>query len=379
MILTYSYRIKDSSSARHLERHARAVNFVWNFTKSSQIDALKKKSAKTLYSKKQKKDIALKANWLDENDYHAMTKGAAKELGLHSQTVQAVYEEYITRRQQFKKLLRWRGKHSLGWIPFKKSALKFEAGRVRYCGRWYKTWHSRDLPEDSKITNGSFAQDSRGRWYINITFKTESYELKPGKEDIGVDLGIKDLATLSNGIKVNRPDLREKYLEKIRKIERTRRFARRKQSKAKKYGKLPKAKQLANLAAKTANRRKDHLHKESRKIVEMSKVLVVGDLKCRFMNRNKKLSGISLDTGIGMFKAMMRYKAIGAGVSFEEISERDSTQTCASCGWKHPPERRIGLGVREWTCPSCSSYHDRDHNAARNILRMGHHTLTAVH
>ena len=373
-ILTYNFRIKDSSAAKHLDRHARAVNFVWNFAKEAQIEALKRLSAKVVYSKTKGKDIAIQ-NWLDRKDYHPLTKGAGKELNLHSQTVQAIYEEYITRRRQHKKLLRWRGKRSLGWIPFKASGIKLEGDLIRYQKRIYRLWKSRELPEDARITNGSFSQDSRGRWYVSITLETEEMRTS-GSEELGVDLGIKTLATMSDGTRVERPNLREKYLRRIRSIERTRRHARQKQSQSKKFGRLPKAKQVANLTAKVANQRKDHLHKESRKLVQRSQRIVVGDLKCGFMNRNRKLSGISLDSGIGKFKEILRYKALGAGVVFETISERDSTQTCSSCGWRHPQESRIGLGVREWSCPSCHEHHDRDVNAARNILRMGHHTPT---
>lgn len=371
-VLTYKFRIKDASSSRHLQCLARAVNKVWNFAKEMQIEALKRRSAKVVFAKKQNKEIAT-ANWLDRNDYHALTKGASRELGLHSQTVQGVYEEYMTRRIQFKKLLRWRGKKSPGWIPFKASGIKLEGDRIIYQKRSYRLWKSRDLPDDARITNGSFSQDSRGRWYVSISFKTDQAQRK-GSSELGIDLGIKTLATMSDGTKVDKPNLRGKYLKKIRKIEKTRKFARRKEAKTKKFGRLPKTKQLANVAAKVANQRKDFLHKESRKLVQRSNVIVMGDLKCRFMNRNRSLSGVSLDSGIGLFKEMLRYKAVGAGVTFKAISERDSTQTCSSCGWKHPPENRIGLGVREWTCPSCHEHHDRDVNAARVILRMGHHT-----
>jgi transposase len=371
-VLTYKFRIKDASSKKHLDRHAKDVNFVWNFSKETQIKALKKKSAKIIHLRKEKKDISGQ-NWLDRNDFHALTKGASRELNLHSQTIQGIYEEYITRRIQFKKLLRWRGKKAPGWIPFKASGIKLLGDRVSYQKRTFKLWKSRELPSDAVITNGNFSEDSRGRWYISITFKTDDTP-KGGEEELGVDLGIKTLATLSDGSKINRPDLRVNYLKRIRSIERTRKYARRKQAKTKRFGKLPKAKQMAKVAAKVANQRKDHLHKESRRLVSRSKVIVMGDLKCRFMNRNRSLSGISLDCGIGLFKGMLHYKAVGAGVTFKAISERDSTQTCSSCGWQHPKESRIGLGVREWSCPSCGEHHDRDVNAAKVILRMGHHT-----
>ncbi len=120
---------------------------------------------------------------------------------------------------------------------------------------------------------------------------------------------------------------------------------------------------------------KDDLHKKSTELVRNSKFIVLGDLPCKFMNRSKTLAGISLDSGIGLFKQMLRYKSERDGVPFLEISERNSTQTCSNCGWQHPQHARIGLGVREWICLQCHIRHDRDINAAKNILRMGHHAL----
>ena len=76
-VLTYKFRIKDASSKKHLNRHARSVNFVWNFAKETQQKALKKKSAKIIHLKKQNKDVST-ANWLDRNDYHPLTKGASR-------------------------------------------------------------------------------------------------------------------------------------------------------------------------------------------------------------------------------------------------------------------------------------------------------------
>jgi putative transposase len=84
-----------------------------------------------------------------------------------------------------------------------------------------------------------------------------------------------------------------------------------------------------------------------------------------------------LDAGWHMLKTMLEYKSAGAGVVFEEIDEKYTTQTCSSCGDK-PPERPkgiAGLGIREWTCGSCGEHHDRDINAAKNILALGHQRL----
>lgn len=374
MLTTWKFRIKDSGSAgRKLMRMSLAVNFVWNFAKNTQLNALRAKSARIITDKKSGQAIGI-PNFLSAYELNNLVAGSSKELGLHSQTVQAVTEEYARRRKQFGKLLRWRGRKSMGWIPFKSSGIKFSAERVCFSGEKFRFWKSREFPIDANFKTGSFSQDKRGRWYLNISFESALIGFQKGEEEVGIDIGVKTLASLSDGTKIERPNLRADFLAKIRKLEKTRKFARRKAAKNRQYGPLPKLKQERNLAAKITNKRQDYLHKESTKLVKRTKLIVVGNVPCKLMNRSKNMAGISLDSGIGLFKAMMKYKADRAASTYFEISERNSTQTCSNCRLKSP--RRIELGVREWTCEGCGSHHDRDINAARNILRTGRGALT---
>ncbi len=366
MITTYHYRIKDSGKAnRVLSKMSRSVNMVWNFCKQTQQEAIKNKSVKLIEDKKSGEKISI-PYFFSSSEMDGLVAGSSKELGLHSQTVQAISQEYITRRKQFKTLLRWRGKKSLGWIPFKASAIKIHNGKISYNKNEFSFWNSRELPEDAKIKIGSFCQDKSGHWYLNVAFESELIGIKrKDDKEIGIDIGIKTLATCSNGEKIDRPNLRKNALAKMRYLKRCQKFAQRKQSKSKKYHSLPKAKQERKLHVKVANIRQDYLHKESTKLVKKCSLIVVGDVPCKFMNRNKKLSGISLDSGIGMFKNMLKYKAVRAASIYKEISERDSTRTCSKCSEILP---RIGLGVRTWACEKCNTIHDRDVNASINIL-----------
>ena len=385
MITTYHYRIKDSgSSDKTLSKMSRSVNMVWNFCKATQRDALKNKPVKIIKDKKIGKEISI-PYFLSSSEMDELVGGSSKELGLHSQTVQAVSQEYTTRRRQFKKLLRWRSKKSIGWIPFKSSGIKFSGNRIKYAGYEFKLWNSykiprgiknkekykdydtRGLPDDAKIKTGSFSQDKRGHWYLNIAFESEKINIpREDNQEIGIDIGIKTLATCSNEEKIERPNLRKAALIKVRRLKKCQHYAQRKQSKSKKYSPLPKLKQEKNLHAKIANIRQDYLHKESTKLVKKCSLIVVGDVPCKLMNRSKTLSGISLDSGIGMFKNMMKYKAVRAASTYSEFSERNSTLTCSNCRIKRP---RIELEVRSWSCEKCGSVHDRDVNAAINILQ----------
>jgi IS605 OrfB family transposase len=393
MLTTWKYRIKDSgATGTFLCRMAREVNTVWNYCKEAQIEALRNENFKIvkpsgevvikrtktdpqIYGIKDSKAsyesghrIAYK-NFLTDYDLNSMTSGYVKEEGVTilATTVQEICKEYATRTKQFRKTLRWRGRKSSGYIPFKGKDLKFTGNdTLRFNGRSIKLFKDRQIPSDAQIKNGRFSQDARGRWYLSVTFETESLEYKKGGGVYGVDLGIKTMATLSDGSKIDRVNLRAKFLERIKRIELTRKYASRKASKNNKYGRLPKQKQMQNLHAQAKNQREYYLHKKTAELVERSSVIVVGDVPPKLMNRSKNLSGISYDTGLGMFKNMLRYKAERAGAVYVEASERNSTQTCSKCGWKHP--LRIGLGVRIWKCGGCGVEHDRDVNAAKNIL-----------
>ena len=119
--------------------------------------------------------------------------------------MQAISKEFVTRRRQFKKAqLRWRvsggARRSLGWIPFKASALRYRSGQVLFStlDQPLSLWDSYGL-SGYKLGPGSFSEDARGRWYINITVKVEKKVQTDGKSAVGIDLGLKDFAGLSTG------------------------------------------------------------------------------------------------------------------------------------------------------------------------------------
>ena len=136
-------------------------------------------------------------------DLNQYTTGATKEgLSLPSQSVQAVNEELVTRRKQFRKVkLRWRkskgSQRSLGWIPFKKSVIKYKNGQVHYQGKPMSLWDSYGLSND-ELGTGSFSEDSRGRWYFNTMVKVK-LKTNEASKSVGIDLGLKECAVTSGG------------------------------------------------------------------------------------------------------------------------------------------------------------------------------------
>jgi len=267
-----------------------------------------------------------------------------------------VCEQYDTRRKQFKKRrLRWRGKRSPGWVPFKASGIKVIDDTVRYAGQTFRFWKSRELPGPVKC--GNFAQEARGRWYVSFVVDVPDEAPTTGTKQVGIDPGLKTLATCSDGRKIEAPRGYRRQQNRIAEAQRKRR-----------------SRQARNLQAKIANRRKDFLHKESDRLTKECELIVVGDVCSSNLAKTNLAKSVN-DTGWAMFKNLLSYKAMARKVVYREVSERFSTQTCSCCGSIGGPKGREGLGVREWVCGECGTRHDRNTNAALNILRLGHQSL----
>jgi len=334
-LTTLQYRIKDSTARKKLVKMGWSCNFIWNYCNEVNQESWKK------FDKP-----------LSAFDLNNLTAGCTKELGLHSQTVQAVCEEYAKSCKQFKKRkLNWRSrKKSLGWIPFKGVGVKVNADTVTYNGQTFKFWLSR--PIDSKIRFGSFCQDSKGHWFANFVIEQpEIVREKTGKE-CGIDLGLKTLATLSDGVEFNRENLTKKYEAKLAAAQRAK-----------------KKKRVTAIHAKIKNKRKDWNHKVSTAIVNEYDKIVVGNVSSSKLIKTRMAKSVS-DASWSDFKVMLAFKAVRLGIEMKEVNESWSTVTCSSCGSRSGPRGLRHLTVRDWVCSCCNTSHLRDVNAAKNILQF---------
>jgi IS605 OrfB family transposase len=340
MLLTYKFRIKDLSNTE-LNRQSKAVNFVWNFCNDRQKDALR-------WNKK----------WLSGYDLQKLTAGSSKELDIHAHTIQGICHQYEQSRKQHKKAyLRYRGKKSLGWIPFNQGHVTFKNGSFWFRGREFKAWVSRELHDGQKFQSGSFNQDAKGNWFINLPIEVKNLESAPSNA-VGIDLGLKELATLSNGSTVEAKQFYRKSEEKLAVAQRAK-----------------KKKQVKNIHTKIKNQRKDFIHKATTAIASANSLIVVGDVNSRNLAKTNMAKSV-LDAGWYDFKQKLRYKSIRNGGQYVEVSERWTTQTCSECGViaQEAPKGMSGLGIRAWIC-GCGASHNRDVNSAKNILRIGLDTL----
>ena len=349
---TLKLRIKDKH-ARVLSAMAREVNQVWNH-----INAISAKAARPFHGKPQ---------FLSGYDLQKFTAGFSKcdDVSVGSGTVQLVCVEYATRRKQFKKTrLNWRvsnpksAKYSLGWIPFKGGHAKYKAGQIHFAGQKLSLWDSYGLA-DYELRAGSFSEDSRGRWYFNVAVDV-ACKASPGTAAVGIDLGLKEAAVVSTGERIEG------------------RFYRKLETRlgiAQRAGKKCRVKAIH---AKIKNQRKDMLHKFSAAMVKDYSAIFVGDVASAKLVKTK-MAKSTLDAGWAMLKTMLEYKSHQAGIVFEVVNENYTTQTCSCCGVipASSPKGRAGLRIREWVCSDCGAAHDRDVNAAKNILAAGHRRLAA--
>ena len=344
---TLRLRIKDKH-ARVLSAMAREVNQVWNFCNETSRRAIRERH-----------------QWLSGYDLQKLTNGYSKCDGIHigSPTVQQVCEDYAKARKQFKKAkLRWRvsnpqsSKYSLGWIPFKARALQYKAGQIAFAGQKFSLWDSYGLA-DYELRAGSFSEDSRGRWYLNVVVKVQA-KGSSATASVGIDLGLKEVAVASNGQRIEG--------RFYRKLEADLGIAQR----------AHKKRRVKAIHAKIANQRKDALHKFSTALVRENAAIFVGDVASSKLVKTK-MAKSTLDAGWASLKTMLEYKSQQAGIVFDVVNESYTTQTCSCCGAipASSPKGRAGLGIREWVCSDCGAVHDRDVNAAKNILAAGHRRL----
>jgi len=340
MILTYKYRIKDRSAKKTLRRHAYAVNQVWNYCCAQQRDTEARYRAG-----------APRRKWASHFDLQKLCKGVGAELGLHQQSVGGVCRDFAKARDKVKHAPRFRSsfgsKRALGWVTFKGQSRQVNSNTITYLGKRYRFWEgNRPLPENAK--GGCFVEDALGRWFV--CFHVEIEARVGGNDAIGIDLGLKSLATLSDGRKIEAPKHYRQYEQRLAVAQRANNKQR-----------------TRRIHAKIKNCRQDFLHKETTKLHREHALIAVGNVNSLQLAKTRMAKSV-LDAGWSTFRSMLRYKSAG----YREVDEKFTTQICSECG-SLPPSRPKGIAdleMRAWDCFDCGASHDRDVNAARNILTL---------
>lgn len=352
---TLRVRIKDKH-AKVLSSMAFEVNQIWNAANELSAEYAWVPIPGVGFMNCNTSEFDLQQELRDIREERGLSIGAA--------TVQAVITQHARSRRQFRKnKLRWRAssgaKRALGWIPFKAAGVKLVNGQIRFCGELFGIWDSYDLSR-YKLGTGSFSQDARGRWYFNTIIQAET-QPSAGTDSVGIDLGLKTAATCSDGTVLKRRRITDEFAKELATAQRAN-----------------KPRRVKTIHARIKNSRNDAIHKFTTAMVENYGAIFVGDASSSKLAKTRMAKSV-LDTGWGMLKTQLKYKAMARSVVFVEVNEKYTTQTCSCCGAisDNSPKGRAGLGIREWACHECGAFHDRDINAAKNILRLGHQSLAA--
>lgn len=224
---------------------------------------------------------------------------------------------------------------------------------------------------EGSIQFATVSKSTTGNYYVSLTCEVQYQPYEKTNSKVGIDTGIKDLAILSDGTTYENIRSLKTKLKKLK-------YEQRQLSKKVK-GSSSRNKQRKNLAKiheKITNVRKDYLHKVSTEIVKNQDFISVEDLAVKNIMKNHKLAQAMSDVSLGTFYSMLEYKANWNDKQFVKIDRFfPSSKMCSNCGWIN---QDLTLSIREWECPSCVENHDRDFNAAKNILKQGLKILSGL-
>ena len=277
--------------------------------------------------------------------------------------LQTAFGNFFAKRAKYPT---FKSKHDKQAAEYTSSAFKWDGKSLKLAKmneplniRW-----SRTLPKAAKLTTATVSKDAAGRYFVSllcddtVSLKTEA------AGQIGIDLGLTHFAILSTGEKIAAPNTFRKNESRLATLQR--RLAKKQKGSANRF----KAKlKVARLHAKIADTRRDFLHKLSTKLVNENQVIAIESLAVSNMQKNHCLAKSISDASWGEFVRQLEYKSLWYGRTLIGIDRwYPSSKRCSDCGHTVP---KMPLNVREWICPECGSIHDRDINAARNVLTAG--------
>ncbi|MEH1508409.1 RNA-guided endonuclease TnpB family protein [Cutibacterium avidum] len=357
----YKYRFYPTpEQAEQLNQTFGCVRYVYNRALAERTRAWTQEQRRVTHAETDR----MLTGWKRDPDTAWLAEPSKGPLQAALRNLQSAFDKFWRKQNRYPKFKK-KGK-TRDSATYYRNCFTFRDGKLKLAKqsepldiRW-----SRPLPDGADPSQVTVSRDAAGRWFVSLLVEETITPHAPTDAQVGIDAGITTLVTLSTGEKITNPKHEKKDRAKLVKAQRN--LAR------KQKGSNNRAKarlKVAKVYARIADRRRDHLHKLTTRIVRENQTIVIEDLAVRNMVKNRSLARAISDASWSELRRMLEYKADWYGREVIAIDRwYPSSKTCSDCGHVL---RSLPLNVREWVCPDCGTVHDRDVNAAKNVLAVG--------
>ena len=362
MLKSYKYRIYPNKQQEELiQKTFGCCRFVYNQTLAYRKDKYEKEKEsvnKIACNNYVNQVLKKEYEWLKEVDKFALTNAIYN--------MDSAYQKFFKEHAGYPKFKSKKNHKKSYTTNFTNGNIEvdFENNKIKLPKlKWVKAKLHREFV--GQIKSATISQVPSGKYYVSILVETEHIPMESTGCIVGIDLGIKDLLITSDGKKYDNQKLIKKYEDKLAKEQRK---LAHKQKGSSNWNKQ--RIKVAKIHEKISNTRKDYLHKISHELVNENQVIVSEDLAVKNMVKNHNLAKSISDCGWYELTRQLDYKSDWNNRNYIKIGRfTKSSQPCSVCGYINTETK--DLSVREWTCPQCGTVHDRDVNAAINILNEG--------